>query len=232
MYTLAIDTSTRTASIALLKDSDVIVDIVVNVGLNHSEVLLPAIDNIFGIAGIKAEEIDLYACTTGPGSFTGLRIGAGTVKGMALSFSKPIVGVSSLESLAGNISDSSCSICPMLDARKGQVYTALYRAVPGGMPKRCEQETVTDVSAFVSRISTGEQVVFLGDGAAAYAGRIGQILGDRALFARPFFSHIRASIVGVIGLEKYRRGMALDAVAFVPQYMRLSEAELNRSKST
>jgi tRNA threonylcarbamoyladenosine biosynthesis protein TsaB len=231
MYTLAIDTSAKTASAALLRDDEVIVEVFVNVGLNHSEVLLPAIDNICRTAGIRVPEIDLFACTTGPGSFTGLRIGAATVKGMALANAKPIAGVSTLDALAFNVAESRYAVCPMLDARKSQVYAAIFRSVAGEFPEKTETESVTDVSAFVERLTTEDNILFLGDGATAYAGKIREIMGGRASFALQAHNHIRASAVGMIGLHNYRKGLSVDAVAFVPLYLRQSEAEINRARA-
>lgn len=229
MHTLAMDTSSKTASVALLRDSELVCEIFVNMGLNHSEVLLPAIDHIFGTAGIRAADVDLFACTTGPGSFTGLRIGAATVKGMALACSRPIAAVSTLDALAFNMAGHPHAVCPMLDARKSQVYTALYRAADGGVPAKTGVEAVTDVSAFLKGITAEDRVVFLGDGAKAYAERIMEIMGPGALFALPFQNHVRASAVGLLGLADYRRGLAVDAVAFVPRYLRPSEAEIKRA---
>lgn len=230
MYTLAIDTSTKTASAALLRDDEVVVEVFVNVGLNHSEVLLPAIDNICRTAGIGVPDIELFACTTGPGSFTGLRIGAATVKGLALAGAKPIAGVSTLDALAFNAAGSAHSVCPMLDARKSQVYAALYKSVQGGFPEKIKKEAVTELSSFVKKIANDSHVIFLGDGAAAYAGEITSIMGSRASFVLPVHNHIRASAVGLIGMADYRKGLAADAVTFIPRYLRQSEAEMNRDK--
>ena len=152
MLTLAIDTSTKSASIALLRDSDILSEILVNLDVNHSVILLPALDDLLKLSRIEPDEIDLFACTIGPGSFTGLRVGASTVKGLALATGRPIAGVSTLEALAFNITGSEIPVCPMLDAKKDQVYTALYRTGRDYTLKKIESERVTDVRRFLQCI--------------------------------------------------------------------------------
>ncbi|MGZ3647646.1 MAG: tRNA (adenosine(37)-N6)-threonylcarbamoyltransferase complex dimerization subunit type 1 TsaB, partial [Syntrophales bacterium] len=166
MLTLAIDTSTKSASIALLRDSDILSESFFNLDVNHSLVLLPALEHLLRLSNIQAGGIDLFACTMGPGSFTGLRVGASTIKGLALATGKPIAGVSTLEALAFNIVSPEISICPMLDAKKDQVYTALYRTDRNYSLERIEGERVTDVRRFLQCID--EDVIFVGDGAAKY----------------------------------------------------------------
>ena len=118
MLTLAIDTSSESASIALLRDDDILSEIFINLDVNHSVVLLPALHHLMRLSRLEPNEIDLFACTIGPGSFTGLRVGASTVKGLALALGRPIAGVSTLEALAFNITGHEIPVCPMLDAKK------------------------------------------------------------------------------------------------------------------
>jgi tRNA threonylcarbamoyladenosine biosynthesis protein TsaB len=226
MLTLAIDTSTKSASIALLRDSDILSEILVNLDVNHSVVLLPALDYILGLSRIEPDEIDLFACTIGPGSFTGLRVGASTVKGLALATSRPIAGVSTLEALACNITGSEISVCPMLDARKDQVYTGLYRTVRDYTLKIIESERVTDVRRFLQCIE--EEVIFVGDGALKYASLISEMLPEKSYFASGCHQHVRAAVVGLLGEKKYSEGDVLDSVTFAPTYLRVSEAEMKR----
>src|SRR4030066_2503673 len=127
MLTLAFDTTSKTAAVALLKDKEIISDTIVNKGLNHSEVILPAIDQALKRERIKITDIDLFACTIGPGSFTGVRIGVSTIKGLMLATGKPAAGISSLAALALNVGKSKKLKCSILDAGRGQVYTAFYR---------------------------------------------------------------------------------------------------------
>jgi tRNA threonylcarbamoyladenosine biosynthesis protein TsaB len=226
MLTLAIDTSTKSVSIALLRDSDILSEIFFNLDVNHSLVLLPALDDLLRLSNIQAGEIDLFACTMGPGSFTGLRVGASTIKGLALATGKPIAGVSTLEALAFNIVSPEISICPMLDAKKDQVYTALYRTGRNYSLERIESERVTDVRIFLQCID--EDVIFVGDGAAKYAGLISEMLPGKSYFASVCHQHIRAAVVGLLGKKKYSEGDILDSVTFAPAYLRASEAEMKR----
>ncbi|MGZ3596369.1 MAG: tRNA (adenosine(37)-N6)-threonylcarbamoyltransferase complex dimerization subunit type 1 TsaB [Syntrophales bacterium] len=226
MLTLAIDTSTKSASIALLRDSDILSESFFNLDVNHSLVLLPALEHLLRLSSIQAGEIDLFACTMGPGSFTGLRVGASTIKGLALATGKPIAGVSTLEALAFNIVSPEISICPMLDAKKDQVYTALYRTDRNYSLERIEGERVTDVRRFLQCID--EDVIFVGDGAAKYAGLISEMLPGKSYFASVCHQHVRAAVVGLLGKKKYSEGDILDSLTFAPAYLRASEAEMKR----
>lgn len=224
--TLAIDTSSRTASIALLQDEVILYELSVNVGLNHSVVLLPAFDQMLHALGLDMEKIDLFACTTGPGSFTGLRIAAGTIKGFAMASGKPIVGVSSLDALSLNAACSPYPVCPLLDARKGQVYTALYRSSEVGFPQKITADKVAGMDSVLAEVSEMGNVVFLGDGAAVYRTLIDGALGAKAVFLSGAHQSIRASAVGLLGLRSFREGKAIDPISLIPHYLRLSEAEM------
>jgi tRNA threonylcarbamoyladenosine biosynthesis protein TsaB len=227
MLTLAIETSTKTAGIALLGDTEIIAEIFLNTGVHHSVVLLPAIENIFKVTQTKAEQVDLFACASGPGSFTGIRIGISTIKGLALATGKPVVGVSTLEALAFNVIGSSSVVCPMLDAKKKQIYAALYRAGRGDAFEKIVGERVADVEEFLKCVE--EETIFLGDGALKYSKVIKNILPGKAYFASGFQNHIRASAVALIGKRKYHEGDAVNPFTLTPAYLRASEAELARS---
>jgi len=226
MITLALDSSSKTVGIALLEDDETLVESFFNLGVNSSILLLPAIKDVFQKAGMDVEQVDLWACTTGPGSFTGLRIGLGTLKGMALATGRPIAGVSTLEALAFNGIHSSRVICPMMDAQRSQVYTALYTAESDFSLRKIGEERRADLEAFLPRIT--EKTLFLGDGALKYRQRIVECLPDRACFAAPHLHAVRACAVGLLGRESHRRGEILDLLTFTPRYLRLSEAEVKR----
>lgn len=223
MNILAIDTSQKTVGVALLEDEVILAETFVNRDVNHTEVLLPAIERTCQTAGLGIAQIDLFALTLGPGSFTGLRIGASTVKGFALATGKPVVGVSTLDALAQNAAWSDRLICPVLNAQKQQVYTAGYRAHANGWLETTARERVTHVDDLLGDLR--EDVIFLGDGAVAYAGVIREALGKRAFFAPAHQHHVRAAAVGLLGCRKYRDGDVLDLFRFTPRYLRLSEAE-------
>jgi tRNA threonylcarbamoyladenosine biosynthesis protein TsaB len=226
MLILAVDTSSKSASIALLRDDDVLSETFFNLDVNHSVVLLPALHHLLGLSRIELNEIDLFACTIGPGSFTGLRVGASTIKGLALATEKPIAGVSTLEALAFNITCSKITICPMLDAKKDQVYTALYRTAQDYTLEEIKRERVTDVREFLQCID--EEVIFVGDGSVKYAGLISDMLPGKCYFASGCHQYVRAAVVGVLGKKKYSEGDVLDSVTFAPVYLRASEAEMKR----
>ena len=226
MLILAVDTSSKSASIALLRDDDVLSEIFFNLDVNHSVVLLPALHHLLRLSGIELNKIDLFACTIGPGSFTGLRVGASTIKGLALATEKPIAGVSTLEALAFNITCSKIIVCPMLDAKKDQVYTALYRTAQDYTLEEIKSERVTDVRGFLQCID--EEVIFVGDGSVKYAGLISDMLPGKCYFASGCHQYVRAAVVGVLGKKKYSEGDVLDSVTFAPVYLRASEAEMKR----
>jgi len=227
MITLAIDTATRTAGVALLRDETVLVETFFNLSVNHSETVLPAVHQGLALAGIGIDGVDLFALTVGPGSFTGLRIGASTVKGLAITTGKPVVGVSTLEALAYNAVEYPSLICPMLDARKGELYTALYRAREDGLFDVVMEERAATPGDFIDRIE--DDVLFLGDGLNEHAGFIRERLKGRARFAQPDMQWVRASSVALIGMRRYGRGERLDAATFVPRYLRRSEAEMRHA---
>jgi tRNA threonylcarbamoyladenosine biosynthesis protein TsaB len=228
MITLAIDTATKTAGVALLRGENVLVEYFFNLSVNHSETVLPAIRQGLTLAGIGIDDVDLFALTVGPGSFTGLRIGASTVKGLALTTGKPVVGVSTLEALAYNAFESQALICPLLDARKAEVYTAIYRANREGLFDAVMEEKATTPAEFLDSID-GE-VLFLGDGLKDHAGFILERLQGRARFAPPNRQWVRASSVALLAVKKYSRGERLDVTSFTPRYLRRSEAEVRHAE--
>jgi tRNA threonylcarbamoyladenosine biosynthesis protein TsaB len=225
MITLAIECATRTLGIALLDQRAIIAEVYLDTGGQHAEVLLPALEKLFRLAGLTPEQIDLLACTTGPGSFTGVRIGVSTIKGLALATGKPIVGVSTLEALAMNAIPSRRLICPLLDARKNQVYAGLYRMGPGGFPEVAAPDRLTDIEMMVKTLPD-EEVEFVGDRAIRYQKQIGGVAALVSVSeAADRRHHLNASAVGLIGFHRYQQGRVEDPLTFAPTYLRLSEAE-------
>ena len=227
MVTLAIDTATRSAGVALLEDENILAEYYVRLRLTHSDSVLPAIEAILSASGLGISDVELFALTHGPGSFTGLRVGAGIVKGLALSTGGVIVGVSTLDALAQNLAFASCLVCPILDAKKGQIYTALYRPAEKGRLEKIESDQAVDPAVFLSKIEG--PVIFLGDGVPVYGSLIRELLPSKAFFAPANLQYIRPSAVALLGLEKYRRGEIVDLMTFVPRYIRRSEAEIKVS---
>jgi tRNA threonylcarbamoyladenosine biosynthesis protein TsaB len=220
---LGINTSTREGSVALMSDKVLISEHILNVGVTHSERLLPAISWLLQEAGIDFPELSGIAVTVGPGSFTGLRIGLASAKGLALASSLPLVGVPTLEAMARNLPFCRYPICPLLNARKGEVYWALYQ-FEGEELIQVEKEAASPPEGVANRVR--EKTVFVGDGAADYARQIKGILGQRALFAPATAGTVRASVVAEMGMDRLRRGERDDLASLVPRYVRRSEAEI------
>ncbi len=229
MLTLAIECATKSVGLALLDERDVQAELYLGPGRHHAEVLLPALDRLFAMAGLTPACVDLLACTVGPGSFTGLRIGVSTVKGLALATGKPVVGVSTLEALAVNALPSPHLICPMLDARKNQVYAGIYRMGPDDLPVAERPDRLTSAADFLKELADRE-VVFLGDGALLHSKLIRETIKGRAILCGSSHQRLMASAVGLIGIRQYRSGTILHTPTFTPRYLRLSEAETTCGK--
>ena len=226
MLTLAFDTSSKTIAVAVLRDDIILYDTIVNIDLNHSEVLLPAIEQACLQTKIKITEFDLFACTLGPGSFTGLRIGASTLKGLMLATQKPAVGISSLAALALNAADNSKIICSVMDAGRGQVYTAHFQYSENGVLEKIDDDRVLNPSDI--ECDYNKEIVFVGDGVVKYSDVINSSGNRNISVASKMQQYIRASSVGVLGLEKYRRNELLDVQTFVPVYLRSADASMKK----
>ena len=219
MITLAIECATRTAGIAFLDQKKILAEVYLDAGGRHTEVLLPALEKLFLLTGLTAERVDLLVCTTGPGSFTGVRIGVSTIKGLALATGKPIVGVSTLEALAMNVFPSRRLICPLLDARKNQVYAGLYRMGPDGLPEAVAPDRLTDIESLVKTLAA-EEVDFVGEAAVLYQKQICEEGAQESALKTCHFSRLNASAVGLIGLYRYQHGRIEDPLTFSPSYLR------------
>jgi len=220
---LLVDTATPTGSVAVSQGEKLLGEIVLSGPANHTDHLLGNIDELLRGVGLAIGDMDGFGVILGPGSFTGLRVGVATVKGLALACGKPVVGVSSLAALAWRLPFAMLPVCPLLDARKGEVYAALFQwddtRFTTLMPP-----CVLPPAPWLERLP-GE-VLFVGDGAQSYRGLIEERMGRRARFA-PWTAHAcRASNALVPALEALRRGEYLPLERLVPTYIRPSEAEL------
>jgi tRNA threonylcarbamoyladenosine biosynthesis protein TsaB len=213
-------------SVALLRDETLWGEWFLDIEQNHGETLLPVVSSVLERTGVTIRDVDLFVVTLGPGSFTGLRVGASTAKGFALATGTPIVGVSTLETLALNLPNSPVAVCPMLDARKSEVYTALVRPKNDYRIETLIPERIASPAEFLTHID--EDVIFVGDGAIVYEDIIRESLPRYSRFAAHHLNMIRASSAGLLGLKKYRDGDTLDPVGFTPHYLRISEAEAKR----
>lgn len=228
MMILGVDTSTTSGSAALLEDGYIVGEINLDVEKTHSERLLPSIHQLLESAGISTKDIDGFAVTIGPGSFTGLKVGLSTVKGLAWAYNKPVVGVSTLSALAHNISFATIHICPIIDAKKNEVYTALFRNDGRGTQRRVCDDMVVMPEKLVDLIS--EETVFLGNGVRLYSSYLRERLGSRVLFAPPVFWLVRASVVASITVDGFIKGEVQSPESILPEYIRASEAELKGLK--
>lgn len=225
MKLLAIDSSGMVASVAVLSEDKVIGEYTVNNKKTHSQTLLPMIDELMKMTGIQLEEIDAIAVAAGPGSFTGLRIGSATAKGLAFALKKPILSVPTLEAIACNIYGTNQLLCPIMDARNQQVFTGMYDYQNGSLEVVMDQ-TVLTVEELCQKINDrNEEVMFLGDGVDVYQNLLQEKITTNISFAPAHLRNQRASAVGMVGLRMYRQGKLDTADSHVPEYLRLSQAE-------
>lgn len=225
MKLLAIDTSTMLGGVALIDDEVLIAESRLNIKITHSERLLSEIDHILSRTDLKINDIDFFALAIGPGSFTGLRVGLSTLKGLAFSTGKKIVTVPTLEAFAWNMPYSKYLVCPLLDARKREVYAAIFRWSGDNFIKELNEEALK-IDMLLDKIN--EPTIFLGEGALIYKKNIISKLGERAIFPPLQFMTPSASNVAYLGLKKARNGDVEDIIKVVPMYLRKSEAEIKK----
>ena len=218
MRLLALETSTLAGGVALLEDDRVVGEYLLDVRLTHSERLMPAIDRVLTDAGWTVGALDGLAVAVGPGSFTGLRIGLSTAKGIAWARGIPLAAVPTLDAMAATLPFCALPVCPVLDARQGEVYCSLYRWDGAGMTREWEYEAIAPES-LAARL--GEPTVFLGDAAASVRSR-------HARLAPPHRRLPSAAAVGVLGVARFRAGDLVSASELSPFYLRPSQAELKR----
>ncbi len=223
MYILAVDTSSKTASVALLKDKTVVGEYFTNTGFQHSSTLMPMIHSLLECSKVSPNDIDLYSVTTGPGSFTGVRIGVSAVKGMAYAHNKPCVEVSPLESMAMNMLDFDGIVCPTMDARCNQVYNALFRCEKGAFTRLCDDRAIKIDTLSEELKTQNQKVCFLGDGAKLCI-KAGEEAGISCFVPAENNLYPKASSVGLIGYEKSIKGEIVSAEALSPLYLRPPQA--------
>jgi len=227
MLVLGVETSTMQGGAALVGDDGLCSEYTLNVEATHSERLLPTIDRMLRDAGVSLVELSGIAVSIGPGSFTGLRIGLGTVKGLAYSTGLPVVGVPTLEALAWTVPFARQQVCPVLDARKQEVYAALFRYERGELVRVMEDAALAP-EALCARIR--RPTLFLGDALTEYADLFQRVLGDRMVVPPSPHRGPRAACVAALGRERLLRGERDPVDALVPRYLRPSEAELRRKR--
>jgi len=224
MKLFILDTASGVFSMAIADGSRILAEDGGVAGPSSAARLAPAINGLFARAGLTPAEMDCFAVTVGPGAFTGLRVGISLVKGLAYATAKPVIPLSSLALLAMNADHGGLPVCPMFDARKGEVYAALYRFTPA--IELSLAESAVDPAAFLRQLEG--RVLFLGDGSVRYRPLIEEIMGERAKFADPELNNPRAATGVNLATQIWNTGGAVSSKELLPRYLRLSEAELSR----
>jgi tRNA threonylcarbamoyladenosine biosynthesis protein TsaB len=224
---LAIDSATKVGSVALGNDEAVEGEYTLSVQRTHAERLMPAIERVMADAGHKPRDIDAVVVGTGPGSFTGLRIAISTAKGLSLATGCPVVGVSTLDAMAWGLGGFGGLICPMLDARRGEVYSALYTVEAESVVRRSDYLAVP-LADMLSRIQQIDptQVCFSGDAARLHRDRLRDAFGQRAVFPGDAHSVLRGSWLVEAARQRLCAGDFDDVAALAPLYVRPPEAEV------
>lgn len=226
MNIVAIDTSGPAASCAVMKDGQIAHAVFLNQGLTHSETIMPALDSAMRASGLTCADVDCFAAVAGPGSFTGVRIGVCAVKGLAHAVNKPCARIDALEALAMNFCGFDGVVCPILDARRSQVYCAAFE-MKDGLPKRILDDAAIDIGAFLEQLPKDRRIVFLGDGLRVHAQRIREELPE-AVIAGAHLVNLRAESACV--LAESRQNEWMEARLLTPIYLRAPQAERERER--
>lgn len=227
MRVLGIESSSLVASVAVVTDDVMTAEYTVNFKKTHSQTLLPMIDEVVKLLEMDLSSIDGIAVSGGPGSFTGLRIGSATAKGLGLALDKPLIHVPTVDAMAYNLYGSSSLICPIMDARRNQVYTGLYYCT--SRVEVVKGQCAMDMRELIQELDERkEPVVFLGDGVPVYRPMIEEYMQAPYTFAPPHMNRQRAGAVAALGAIYLAGGNTVTAEAFEPDYLRKSQAERER----
>lgn len=230
MKILGLDSSGIVASAAIVEDDVLIAEYTVNYKKTHSQTLLPMLDEIAKMTELDLNSIDAIAVAAGPGSFTGLRIGSATAKGLGLALKKPLIAIPTVEGLAYNLYDIPGLICPIMDARRKQVYTGIYRFIDHQL-KVVEDQMAVPMETVIEKLNQyGEAVTFLGDGVPVFHELIAEKMTVPYSFAPAHVNKQRAAAVAALGEIYYRQGKTETAMEHVPDYLRVSQAERERAE--
>lgn len=228
MKILAVESSALTASVAVCEDSFPIASMTLQTGHTHSDTLLPMVEQLLAHAGLSVQEIDLFAVPTGPGSFTGIRIGVSLIKGLAFNSGKPCVGTSSLEGMAYNLYGFSGILCPVMDARRNQLYNALFR-FEGDKLIRLTEDRLIPASTLAEELAAyHESVILTGEGSAIL--RNETVAPIHYIEPSPLMATQNAVGVAQLALREYTAGRAVNDSELLPVYLRPSQAERERNE--
>ena len=230
MKILALDSSGLVASVAVAEDDNLIGEYTVNYKKTHSQTLLPMLDTVAKMIDLDLETVDAIAIAKGPGSFTGLRIGSATAKGLGLALDKPIVEIPTVDGLAYNLWGAGDLVCPLMDARRNQTYTGIYEFQNGEM-QVVEPQCAVDISKIVEKINDLQRpVVFLGAGVPVFRVYIEEHVQVPYSFAPAHLNKQRAGAVAVLAFTYLQKGQTVSAGEHQPDYLRLSQAERERKE--
>lgn len=228
MKILAIESSSLVASVALVEDDVMVAEYTMNYKKTHSQTLLPMIDEMCRITDYHLENIDAIAVSAGPGSFTGLRIGSATAKGLGLALKKPLIHIPTVEAMAYNFYDTDKYIVPIMDARRSQVYTGIY-SIREGIAEEIMPQCITTIDELINKINeTGHPVIFLGDGVPVFREKIIKDAVVKVTFAPAHMNRQRAGSVAALGKKYFEEGRVETAAEHAPDYLRKSQAERER----
>lgn len=222
---LALDSTAEVSTVAVCEGERLLSEITINTGNTHSETLLPAVEQALKMAETEVDDIDVFACTTGPGSFTGVRIGAATVKGIAYGKNKPCVSVSTLDALAYNLHGFDGVICPVMNARRSQVYNALFECNKGSLSRLCPDRAISIAELDAELENIAKPVYLCGDG---YTITEAGFKLTKIAYVPVRYRYQNAYSVAQIALEKYKKSETLTDSELVPIYLRPSQAERER----
>ena len=234
MRILALDSSGLVASVAVVEDNDLIAEYTMNYKKTHSQTLLPMLDEVKQMTELDLHTLDAIAISAGPGSFTGLRIGSATAKGLGLALNLPIISVPTVDALAYNLYGCNKIICPIMDARRNQVYTGIYTFDRNDSDAEysleiLQEQCAVDIKEIAQMLNAFErEVIFLGDGVAVFKEQLAELMTVPYSFAPASCNRQRAACVATLGQKLFAQGKVQTAAEHAPDYLRLSQAERER----
>ncbi len=235
MKILAIDSSGLVATVAIVEDHNLIAEYTIHQKKTHSQTLMPMLEEVKNMVDLDLNSIDAIAVASGPGSFTGLRIGAATAKGLAMGLGKPIIEVPTLEGMAYQMYGSQALVCPIMDARRNQVYTGLYQFAEGEngyCMETLKEGCACDIMECIEIVNSFEQpVMFLGDGVPVFEALIREHATVPVFFAPAHRRLQSAASVGALAIEFAKEGRFTEAKDHAPEYFRMSQAERERMEA-
>lgn len=230
MKILALDSSGLVATVAIVTEEAMLAEYTVNFKKTHSQTLLPMLNEVVKMVELDLTQVDAIAVAAGPGSFTGLRIGSATAKGLGLALDKPILSIPTLDGLAYNLCGTNKVICPMMDARRNQVYTGLYEFHSEELFPVLSQAAL-GVEEIIDKVNElGKEVIYLGDGIEVYKDIIKDKTKVGYSFAPIHMNRQRAGAIGALGIIYYKKNLLDTAAEHEPVYLRLSQAERERAE--